>query len=91
VAPVAIDAAVPEAVSDDESSGVVAAAMTVSSTTTGPINMGSFASVDARVLPAPPPVHCDSCGHSMVLDELPQHYLLFLADRPVRLAESGRN
>ena len=91
VAPVAIDAAVPEAVSDDDSSGVVGAAMTVSSTTTGPINMGSFASVDARVLPAPPPVHCDSCGHSMVLDELPQHYLLFLADRPVRLAESGRN
>jgi anti-anti-sigma regulatory factor len=43
-----------------------------------------------RTLPAPPPVACAGCGHSMVLDELPQHYLLFLADRSVRLAERAR-
>jgi hypothetical protein len=35
-------------------------------------------------------VTCAGCGHSMVLDELPQHYLLFLADRSVRLAERAR-
>jgi hypothetical protein len=86
--------AVPSEVVDEDTSGVVASAMTASSTTTGPINMGAAIAaraVDARVLPAPPPVHCDACGHSMVLDEIPQHYLLFLADRPVRLAERGRN
>jgi anti-anti-sigma regulatory factor len=44
----------------------------------------------ARTLPAPPPVACAGCGHSMVLDELPQHYLLFLADRSIRLAERAR-
>jgi anti-anti-sigma regulatory factor len=44
----------------------------------------------SRTLPAPPPVTCAGCGQSMVLDELPQHYLLFLADRSVRLAERAR-
>lgn len=51
---------------------------------------GSATSSGNRTLPAPPPVACAGCGHSMVLDELPQHYLLFLADRAVRLAERAR-
>jgi anti-anti-sigma regulatory factor len=50
----------------------------------------SGSSSGGRTLPAPPPVACTGCGHSMVLDELPQHYLLFLADRAVRLAERAR-
>jgi len=47
---------------------------------------GSPGSSPGRV-PAPPAVPCLGCGQPMVLNELPQHYLLFLADRPVRLAE----
>jgi anti-anti-sigma regulatory factor len=63
-----------------------AAAPAPSPTLSGP----SGSSSGSRTLPAPPPVACTGCGHSMVLDELPQHYLLFLADRAVRLAERAR-
>jgi anti-anti-sigma regulatory factor len=59
----------------------------VAAPATSPALSGSSAN---RTLPAPPPVACAGCGHSMVLDELPQHYLLFLADRAVRLAERAR-
>jgi hypothetical protein len=67
----------------------------VSRGTTTPVPAASAsasvsASSGSRTLPAPPPVACAGCGHSMVLDELPQHYLLFLADRSVRLAERAR-
>jgi len=37
-----------------------------------------------RRVPTAPPVRCD-CGQVMELDELPDRYFLFLADRPVRL------
>jgi hypothetical protein len=35
-------------------------------------------------VPAAPPVLCE-CGRVMELDELPDRYFLFLADRPVKL------
>jgi len=41
-------------------------------------------------VPAAPAVRCWGCGQPMVLDELPQHYLLFLADQRVRLAEHAQ-
>jgi len=44
---------------------------------------GVAAGVRARV-PSAPPVVCE-CGCVMELDELPDRYFLFLADRPVHL------